>query len=146
MTSMALRRINKELEFFQKEGIEGFTLIDSNDIWVWKGILHGPVDSPYENGNFPIQITFEGDYPLRPPSFRFLKIPFHPNIYRDGKICMDILEIGNWAPGQTIRTIILSIRSLFMDPNPNSPANADAAKMYMSDINLFNKTAKEKSI
>jgi len=143
--TLALKRINKELESIKKEEIEGFTLTNYESIWIWKGILYGPKDSPYENGKFPIQITFNEDYPIKPPSFKFLKVPFHPNIYRDGKICMDILEIGNWTPSQNIRTILISIRSLFMDPNPNSPANADAAKLYISNIDLFNKTAKEKS-
>lgn len=143
MSTFALKRISKELENLKKEQIEGFTLTDTNNFWIWQGFLTGPSDSPYENGNFPIQITFDDDYPIKPPSFKFLKVPFHPNIYRDGKICIDILEVGNWSPSQTIRTIVLSLRSLFMDPNPNSPANAIAAKMYTNDKKLFDETVKK---
>lgn len=143
MSTFALKRISKELENLKKEQIEGFTLTDTDNFWIWHGFLKGPSDSPYENGNFPIQITFNDDYPIKPPSFKFLKVPFHPNIYKDGKICIDILEVGNWSPSQTIRTILLSLRSLFMDPNPNSPANAIAAKMYINDKNLFNETVKK---
>lgn len=143
MSSFALKRITKELENIKKEEIEGFTITDSDNIWIWKGILKGPIDSPYEKGVFPIQITFNEEYPVKPPSLKFLKVPYHPNIYRDGKICIDILEIGSWVPSQNIRTIIISIRSLFMDPNPDSPANSDAAKLFKSSKELFYETVKK---
>jgi len=140
--SIALKRINKELDNIKKEPIEGFILTDTESLWIWKGILYGPSDSPYEKGEFPIQITFEEDYPIKAPSVKFLKPIFHPNIYRDGKICIDILQPHEWSPSQTIRTIMLSLRSLFMDPNPASPANADAAKIYLSDRKLFDTTVR----
>jgi ubiquitin-conjugating enzyme E2 A len=136
--SIALKRITKELENLKKEQIEGFVLTNTENLWSWQGILYGPPDSPYEKGQFPFQITFENDYPVKPPSVKFLKQIFHPNIYRDGKICIDILQSHEWSPSQNVRTIMLSLRSLFMDPNPKSPANAEAAKLYIEDREKFN--------
>ena len=137
MSSIAIKRINKEKSNISNEQIEGFILLDSESLWIWKGELIGPPDTPYEKGCFPIQITFDDDYPIKPPSVKFLKSIFHPNIYRDGKICIDILQNDGWSPSQSVRTIMLSLRSLFMDPNPDSPANADAAKMYKEDRTKF---------
>jgi len=141
--SIALKRITKELSDFEKDPLEGFILTDTDNIWIWKGLLKGPCDSPYEEGNFPIQITFDEDYPIKAPSVKFLKFIFHPNIYRDGKICIDILQPHEWSPIQKVRTIMLSLRSLFMDPNPDSPANSDAAKIYKQDRKLFNETVRK---
>jgi ubiquitin-conjugating enzyme E2 A len=56
---------------------------------------------------------------------------------------VDILQLHEWTPVQTVRTIVLSLRSLFMDPNPNSPANRDAAKLYMENRQLYNETVKK---
>jgi ubiquitin-conjugating enzyme E2 A len=142
MSSIAIKRINKEKSNIDKEQIEGFILLDSESLWIWKGELKGPPDTPYEKGSFPIQITFDDDYPIKPPSVKFLTPIFHPNIYRDGKICIDILQNDGWSPSQSVRTIMLSLRSLFMDPNPDSPANADAARMYKEDIDKFKEYVK----
>ena len=140
--SIALKRINKELENIKKENLEGFILTNTDNIWSWQGILYGPPDSPYEKGAFPFQITFEDDYPIKAPSVKFLQPIFHPNIYRDGKICIDILQPHEWSPAQKVDKIMLSLRSLFMDPNPSSPANADAAKMYINNRELFDTTVR----
>jgi ubiquitin-conjugating enzyme E2 A len=141
--SVALKRLTKELTQLTSEPLEGFILTDTTNIMCWKGIIEGPKDTPFENGKFPIQITFDEDYPRGPPSVKFLVSIFHPNIYRDGKICVDILQSQEWSPVQTVRTIVLSLRSLFMDPNPSSPANRDAAMMFMNNKTEYESKVRE---
>ncbi|KAF2587800.1 hypothetical protein F2Q70_00040081 [Brassica cretica] len=60
---------------------------------------------------------------------------FHPNIYADGSICLDILQ-NQWSPIYDVAAILTSIQSLLCDPNPNSPANSEAARMY-SESKLY---------
>jgi ubiquitin-conjugating enzyme E2 G1 len=72
-------------------------------------------------------------------------VPFHPNIYPDGRLCISILhppeedETGyeaageRWSPVQTPETILLSTISLFYSPNDESPANLDAAKLFREE-------------
>lgn len=136
--SFCVNRLTKELSKLKSDPVDGFTLLNYDNIMVWQGIIDGPKDTPYENGKFKIQFTFDDTYPVKPPSVKFLQFIFHPNIYKDGKICVDILQSNGWAPSQNVRTIIHSLRSLFMDPNPSSPANRDAAELYLKNKDEYN--------
>jgi ubiquitin-conjugating enzyme E2 A len=141
--SFVINRLTKELDKLKKEPVDGFTLEEFSNIMLWQGTLEGPKDTPYENGKFKIQFTFDTDYPIKPPSVKFLQYIYHPNLYKDGKICVDILQSHEWSPAQNVRTIIHSLRSLFMDPNPSSPANREAAELYMKDKVAYTVRVKE---
>ena len=67
---------------------------------------------------------------------------FHPNIYADGKICLDILQ-NQWSPIYDVAAILTSIQSLLSDPNPASPANAEASQMYEGDRREYNKRVQQ---
>jgi ubiquitin-conjugating enzyme E2 A len=141
--SFCTNRLTKELNKIQKEPIEGFTVTNVENIMIWQGELEGPIDTPYENNKFKLQISFDEEYPIRAPSVKYLQFIFHPNIYKDGKICVDILQSSGWSPALNVATIIQSLRSLFMDPNPDSPANREAAELYLKDKELFSDKVKE---
>jgi ubiquitin-protein ligase len=137
------KRLVNEIKLLKKDPIPDIKLIiDDNNIYEMSAEVKGPEDTVYSSGLFKLSIKVPEDYPIKPPSIRFLKPVFHPNIYRDGKICLDVL-LNEWSPVQNIRTILISIRSLLADPNPNSPANRDAATLYLKDINAFNKRVLE---
>ncbi|CAF4167436.1 unnamed protein product [Adineta steineri] len=57
-------------------------------------------------------------------------------LYADGSICLDILQ-RNWSPTYDVCAILTSIRSLLNDPNPNSPANNEAAKLFLENRRLY---------
>ena len=44
-----------------------------------------------------------------------------------------------WLPVHTVETILLSVISMLTDPNFESPANVDAAKMYRESYAEFKK-------
>ncbi len=59
---------------------------------------------------------------------------FHPNVYPSGTICLSILnEDEGWKPATTIKEILLGIQTLLNEPNPNSPAQAEAFTLYRKD-------------
>jgi ubiquitin-conjugating enzyme E2 A len=63
---------------------------------------------------------------------------FHPNVYSDGTLCLDIIQ-DNWSPIYTVASILTSIQSLLTDPNPNSPANPEAAKLIRENPKEYRK-------
>ena len=140
---MALKRIQKELRDFERDPPSNCSAgPDGNDLFHWKGTIIGPGDSPYENGVFNIDITFPPDYPFKPPKVLCLTKIYHPNINSQGGICLDILK-DQWSPALTISKVLISIGSLFTDPNPEDPLVLDIANMYKTDRNRFNQIARE---
>lgn len=52
---------------------------DADNTLVWKGLIYGPLDTPWEGGHFIVTLTFAHDYPSTPPTVKFLTQIFHPN-------------------------------------------------------------------
>ena len=69
-----------------------------------------------------MRLTFCDRYPEKPPKVRFTTKMFHPNVYADGNICLDVIA-AKWSPSYTVSSILTSIQSLLTDPNVQSPAN-----------------------
>ena len=48
-----------------------------------------------------------------------------------------------WSPVQSIEKVLISVISMLAEPNDESPANVDAAKMWRDDRTMFNKKCEE---
>jgi len=140
---MALRRIQKELADLQKDPIPYCTAkpLCEGNIFEWEGILNGPNDSPYANGIFRLSIRFPPDYPFKCPKLQFITPIYHPNINKNGTICLDILK-DQWTPALTISKVLLSVLSLLTDPNPRDPLCPDIAHQYINNRDLYDRAAK----
>ncbi len=57
----------------------------------WEAVILGPDETEWEGGVFNLKIEFGEDYPTKPPKVTFLTKMYHPNIYQNGEICLDIL-------------------------------------------------------
>ncbi|CAK4067743.1 unnamed protein product [Aphanomyces euteiches] len=137
-------RIRKELEECQKDievsGVSARPRVEGAlDSLI--GTIRGPKGTPYENGQFVLEIKIPKTYPFEPPKVRFETKIWHPNISsQTGAICLDILKDA-WSPALTIKTTLLSIQALLSAAEPNDPQDAEVAKMYIEDIARFNSTA-----
>lgn len=109
-----------------------------NNIMQWNAVIFGPEGTPFEDGTFKLVIEFSEEYPNKPPTVRFLSKMFHPNVYADGSICLDILQ-NRWSPTYDVSSILTSIQSLLDEPNPNSPANSQAAQLYQENKREYEK-------
>lgn len=106
------------------------------------GRIKGPEGTVYEGGIFDLDIEIPPEYPYAAPKIRFKTFVWHPNISsKTGAICLDILK-SEWSPALTIRTALLSIQALLSTPEPSDPQDAEVAKMYTNNYELFQKTAR----
>jgi len=143
MSTPARRRLVIDYRRLQKDCPHGISAApEENNIFKWNGLIFGPDDTPWEGGTFRLTIEFTEDYPNKPPIVQFISRLFHPNIYADGKICLDILQ-NNWSPIYDVAAILTSIQSLLSDPNPSSPANTEAARLYQENKREYYKRVEE---
>ncbi|XP_037935373.1 ubiquitin-conjugating enzyme E2 T-like [Teleopsis dalmanni] len=129
--------------------IHGITCSETDDSLNFShliAIIPGPKGTPYEDGKFKINIQVLESYPFRPPAFTFLTPVFHPNVDTSGKICMSLLRIppsGTYNPAVTLEAVLLSIQLLLATPNADDPIRVDAADLYKSNRQEYNRTARE---
>jgi len=68
---------------------------------------------------------------------------FHPNVYPSGTVCLSILnEDETWKPAITVKQILLGVQELLNDPNPESPAQAEAYNLFKKDKAEYEKRIK----
>ena len=92
-------------------------------------LVFGPDDSLYRYGAYMFEFTYPAQYPFVPPKVTYLtndgKTRFNPNLYRNGKVCISLLNTWKgeqWTSCQTIKSILLSLVSLLHnEPLLNEP-------------------------
>lgn len=155
MAGAALRRLMAEYKQLTLNPPDGITAgpIDEENFFEWEAVVLGPEGTCFEGGAFNAKLTFPPDYPLSPPKMQFTSEIFHPNIYPDGRVCISILHAPGvdpmgyessserWSPVQSVEKVLLSVISMLAEPNDESGANVDAAKMWREDRKQFNKIA-----
>ncbi|GIQ81529.1 hypothetical protein KIPB_002500 [Kipferlia bialata] len=62
-------------------------------------------------------------------------------LYKNGDICLDILQ-KRWTAAYSIGPILTSIQSLLTEPNPASPANSEAANLFVNDKAAYEQRVK----
>lgn len=104
------------------------------DVFIWLCQI------PHRGHFLQLLLHFGPQYPLVCPAVRFLKRVYHPNIYCDGQVCLDILG-HRWSPALSIKDILNGLVQLLDYPNADSPANGSAAdamqrnrKKYESNV------------
>jgi hypothetical protein len=80
-SSTAQRRLLQEYRALTNNPPEGITAgpVSEDDLLYWEALIQGPEGTPFEGGVFPAELKFPKDYPLAPPSMRFLGEVWHPN-------------------------------------------------------------------
>ncbi|ODQ53046.1 SUMO conjugating enzyme Hus5 [Saitoella complicata NRRL Y-17804] len=88
-------------------------------------------------------LTHPSEYPSKPPKCKFTPPLFHPNVYPSGTVCLSILnEEEGWKPAITIKQILLGVQDLLDNPNPESPAQAEAYTMFKKDREGYERRVK----
>ncbi len=122
---------------------------DSENMLKGYALVFGPDDSLYRYGSYMFEFTYPTDYPFVPPKVTYLTndgtTRFNPNLYRNGKVCISLLNTWKgeqWTSCQTIKSILLSLVSLLHnEPLLNEPGinkNHRDFKPYNSIIQYKN--------
>lgn len=120
---MSIKRIVKDVTQLMREPLEDQGIYykhDEDNIYMGYALIIGPKDTLYQHGFYLFKFMFSEDYPIKPPIVTFQtnnhNIRFHPNLYRNGKCCLSILNTWTgeqWSSCQSISTILLSLLLLF---------------------------------
>ena len=102
---------------------------DENDILKGYAVIMGPEDTVYFGGAYLFEFNFPDNYPFSPPTLKFQTkdgvTRFNPNLYKNGKVCVSILNTWHgeeWSSCQTISTILLTLVTLLNNtPLLNEP-------------------------
>lgn len=122
----------------------------------WLVVLFGAEGTCFQGGSFLALLRFPNDYPNSPPSVQFQSHIFHPNVYRDGKVCISTLQLPSsdasaedsklcWSCVLGAHGALESVVSLIGDPNPDDPANAEAANVFRTNFDHFAELARQAS-
>ena len=97
----------------------------------------------FSGGRFILRIEISPEYPLTPPSVKFVTRIFHPNVdSKTGEVCLDILK-SDWSPAWGISAVCRAVVALMDAPNADSPLNCDAGNLLRNgDIMGFNSLAR----
>ena len=127
----------------------------NDDIYRWEVVIFGPKDTPFESGIFKAEFKFPFNYPEEPPTFKFITPIWHPNIDKEGNVCISILHKSGhddfgyeqlnerWMPVRSAESVIMSIVCLLDSPNCESSANPDAGQQYRENREEYNKKVRQ---
>lgn len=126
-----LRVIMQQLKEVKTNPVDCIALLPSEDLSELRFELDGPEGTPFAEGRFLVVLRFGIDYPQAPPKGYFLTKIFHPNVAPEtGDICVDALKQG-WEPSLGLRHILVVIRCLLVEPNPESALNPKAGGLLV---------------
>jgi ubiquitin-conjugating enzyme E2 Z len=102
---------------------------NNEDMLCGHAMIIGPSDTPYERGYYFFEFKFPHDYPHAPPVVNYHtndgNTRFNPNLYRNGKVCLSILNTwkgDQWTGCQSISTVLLALCTVLnSEPLLNEP-------------------------
>ena len=99
MTTQSRKRLITDYKKFLRDGAGLGILVQAcpTNMMIWEAIIFGPDDTDWEGGVFKLMMEFTDKFPGEPPKVKFLSRMYHPNIYTNGEICLNILG-KDWSP------------------------------------------------
>ena len=149
----AIKRLAKDVKQLIKNPLDDnriFYKHNEDNILLGKALIIGPKNTPYENGFYLFNFQFPSNYPHSPP-----KVTFHtndgitrmnPNLYRNGKVCISILNTwkgDQWSSCQTITSVLLTLCIVL---NEKPLLNEPGVKETDNDMINYNRIIRYKNV
>mmetsp|Transcript_35794 Transcript_35794/g.93662 ORF Transcript_35794/g.93662 Transcript_35794/m.93662 type:complete len:213 (+) Transcript_35794:160-798(+) len=137
-----VKRLSKEVGKLVMSPPEDIKIhVNEEDITDIQATITGPTGTPYEGGQFRLKIVLGDAFPSNPPKGFFLTKIFHPNVAKNGAICVNTLK-KDWKPTYGITHVLTVIKCLLIHPNPASALNEEAGKLLLEQYEDFAKRAR----
>ena len=142
MTKQSVKRLQKDIVDIIKNPLTDqgiYYTHDENNFLQGYAMVIGPSDSLYRYGAYCFKFKFPTNYPFSPPKLTYLtndgRTRFHPNLYRNGKVCISILNTWRgeqWTSCQNIRSVLLMLVTL-LDNKPllNEPGIKETNRSFI---------------
>lgn len=148
-----IKRLANDVKQIMKNPLteQGIYYIHSDDD-ILKGyaMIIGPTETPYEHGYYLFEFDFPSNYPFSPPIVTYYTndgtTRFNPNLYKNGKVCVSILNTWRgeqWSGCQTISSVLLTICTLLCK---NPLLNEPGVHKFHPEINDYNEIITFKNI
>ncbi|KAJ7106228.1 hypothetical protein C8R44DRAFT_805910 [Mycena epipterygia] len=112
---------------------------NDRDMSFLKVILEAPTDvdnCPYKGGTFLLTCDLPAGYPRDPPEVRFVTFIMHPNVSKQGKVC--IAELGRlWSSDITLKEIFSLVYGTLLTPDLENPLEIQASLKYYEDDGTY---------
>ncbi|XP_034239798.1 ubiquitin-conjugating enzyme E2 S isoform X1 [Thrips palmi] len=142
LSPQIIRQLTKELHELVTEPPEGIKVqINEEDITDIQAYIDGPAGTPYAGGVFRVKLALGKDFPQAPPKGFFLTRVFHPNVAKNGEICVNTLK-KDWRPDLGIKHILLTVKCLLIVPNAESALNEEAGKLLLEHYEDYSQRAR----
>ena len=156
ISSYTVKRLIKDIRNINKNPLTDNGIYyhhSETNIYEGYALIIGPEDTPYEDGYYLFKFLYPDNYPFSPPKVVYYtnnsNTRFNPNLYRNGKVCLSILNTWKgeqWTSCQTISSVLITLITVFNNnPMINEPGyseNHHYCKPYRDSIEFMNlKTA-----
>jgi len=148
-SALAIRRITIDIKRVMELTDSGlFWIHDENEVNHGWAVVCAYDDTPYHGGAFCFDVRFPDNYPFEPPLFNYLtndgQTRFNPNLYKNGKVCLSLLNTWQgepWSGVQSLMSILQSIQTavLNQDPLVNEPAHPASRDPTHPDLQIYNR-------
>ncbi|XP_035280092.1 uncharacterized protein LOC118230826 isoform X2 [Anguilla anguilla] len=136
-------RILEELKHLHIDPHPYCTVFPSEtDFTFWKILMKGPPDTPYAEGAFELYCQFGEDYPLKPPTVRFLTPIYHCNVNSVGRICHNIFD-RDYSAHVTMKEILEAVFGLLIAPEAEDPLDSILAEQFQSCREQYEEVAQK---
>tara|TARA_B100000900_G_scaffold405187_1_gene414458 strand:- start:18 stop:809 length:792 start_codon:yes stop_codon:yes gene_type:complete len=148
MDKTSRRRLQKDIIEIIKEPLSDHGIYyahDEENMLKGYAVVFGPSDTLYRYGCYCFEFKFPTNYPFSPPKLTYMTndgcTRFHPNLYRNGKVCISILNTWKgeqWTSCQTIKSVLLMLVTLLHNkPLLNEPGFTEKHRAFKPYNNII---------